>query len=77
MGLHGSYSITGGNKGHLDPKFDMETKNIYIYKAWSKRCEDECDIGQKCSQVRELCGVRDRSGVDGFLSWGSVTFCYY
>ena len=35
MGLHGSSSITGGNKRHLDTKFDMETKNIY--KIWQNK----------------------------------------
>ena len=66
MGLHGSYSIIGGNKRYLENNFSFSVKNIN--KMW----HDSYDVenARIAEQVKELCSIRDRCVSDSILSYG-------
>ena len=60
MGLHGSYSIFGGNVRWLQYKYNLDVKQIY--RQWNDVCKGEQHIPliRQAVQIKELCYMRDR-----------------
>ena len=62
MGIHGTYSVIGGNVRMLRYKYNMDVKEIL--KSWNETYHNESEIIRQVEQVRELCSLRDRNVSD-------------
>ena len=65
MGLHGSYSVIGGNKRHLENNFSFCVNNVN--KSWSDIYSE--NLARTAEHIKEVISVRDRCAVDNMLSY--------
>ena len=62
MGLHGSYSVTDGNKRYFENNFSFCVNNV-------KKCWRDIYCENLAEHVKETVSVRDRCTVDSVLSY--------